>query len=640
LDFKHLSDEVKHMEKRAIRFLALATTIAVITVLGGILMYTVKCAGPAPEPATADSSAPPITCDGSPIGSTKKEECPKGQAGAIVQVCTSVGWLDATNTCASSAPTCTQTTFEAVQPIYQKNCVGCHAQIGQYAVAQSWSAESSRRVGLPTGNNDHMPQGTAPQLSSTEISTIQKWVTEGAIQDCTQASIPAFIDLDYINKVMVTDASSLSITDRPFTRYLITSHAVNAGEKNAVWIQAMNKTLNSLNGLTEDLFKAQAIDPTQSVWRIDLRNYGMNAAKIALVDAGDVNINIVDTTSQGLVLQSLIGSKHPWFHADNFIDITHRNSTVYYGMLNIPATLAALQAQIGVNFQNDLANLTINFIGSASSPIAEQKNRLLVRTVQARSVNAYYWQTFDVNNIPNNIQVVVNGVLVNENTKNIFQFPLLAGTGAAVSTPAVAVFTSDASEAIYTLPNGLQGYVLTDAVGNVVNFADPNVVIDTQTPLGNKVINASNSCNRCHNQGVIPMVDQVLASTVANKSQFTANDVQLVQSVYKAAAADLNFFKKDNSVFAKALNTIGVDPKAADPMSVVTDRFLQNWDLKMIGALLFLTPEKAANAISTSPTALAQIGGLLTPGGTVTFQQFIAVEQQLIKDARLFQDPI
>jgi hypothetical protein len=640
LECKHHVEEVKQMEKRATKLLSLATIIAIITISGGLLIYTTKCSGPAPVAQPTTPPAPTACADGAPIGATKNVACPAGQTGSSTQICTANGWLDAINTCKGTNPTCTQTTFTTIQPTLQQFCAGCHAQITTYSFAQSWSAEIGRRVGLPTGNNDHMPQGTAPQLNNAQVSSIQKWVTDGAIQDCSQQKPPAFLDLNYINSAMVANASALSIADRPFTRYLITSHAANAGITGAalnVWSQAVNKALNGLNNQTQDIFKVQAIEPTGTVLRVDLRTFGIStAAQIALLDGGDTNLNIVDNTSQGVVLQTLIGSKHPWFHADNFVDFSHRNSAVYYGLLGTPKTLAGLQAQQGVNFQNNLATLNLNFIGSASSPIAEQKNRLIVRDVEARSANSYYWQTFDVNAVPN--IKVVNGV--NQNTKNLFQFPLLPGAGAAVATPAVATFTSDASEVIYTLPNGMQGYALFDAVGNLLNDADPNVVIDTLTPLGNKVINASNSCGRCHNQGTIPMNDQILASTIANKSQFTANDVALVQALYKAAGADSNFFKKDNSVFAQALTSAGVDPNAPDPMSVITDRYLQNWDITMIGSLLFLTKDQITTAINTSPTALAQIGGLLAPGGTVTFQQFIAVLPQLIKDARLFQDPL
>lgn len=624
---------------------ALTAAMLLLTMFALVVLYTHGCSvGPKKTVVTQGESPPPpppVTCDGVDLGTTRNQACPAGQAGQNTQVCTAAGWKDAQNSCATTPPpVCNKTTFADILPILNAHaptaCVNCHASITTYAVAQSWSAEISRRVNLPTSNNDHMPQGASPQLSGAEVSLIEKWVSDGTVKDCTQASNPSYITEDYVVSAMVNDATSLSSTDRPFTRYLVTAHAIDAGITGPAlqtWIAAINKALNGVNEDTQDVFSVQSIEPTGSVFRFDLRTFGFGSADIKAIEGGDVNINIVDNTSKGLVLQALIGTNKPWFHADNFIDILYRNSSVYYQLLKIPLKLVDLQKKLNINFNSLLAALDAQFIGSSSSPIAEQKNRLLVRVVQGASQSQYYWQSFDVNAIPHNVNVVVNGQNVLEDTKNLFQFPLIAGTGG------VELFTQDASEIIFTLPNGFQAYVLTDAAGNRLNFADPNVVIDTATPLGNKIINAGNSCGRCHNQGLIPMPDQILAHVTANAAQFNSNDVQIVQRLYRSAPANAAHFTADNRVFAQSLARVNVDANKPDPMSIVTDRFLQNWDINQAAALFLLTPTQFEAALNTSPVAKAQIGQLLS-GGTVTFAQFISVIQQLIKDARLFQDPL
>lgn len=648
-----MSDENRELEKRVTTKLILSTIMLLATITSLILLYTGSCSvgpkekiveqqpapNPTPDPNPNPNPTPQTCADGSAYGATRDVACPQGQVGKTTQVCSALGWKDVASTCQGQPPKpCDKKIFADVLPVLQTACASCHAAITTYATAQSWSSEISRRVALPTSNNDHMPQGTAPQLSQDQIYSLQKWVSDGAQKDC--ASVPqqgSTVTLDYINTAMLNDAASLSPADRPNTRYLITAGAINGGvtgEALQVWVGAMNKALNSLNPVAQDTFKVQSIEPTQSVWRVDLRTFAIDAKEIALIEAGDININIVDQTSKGVALQALIGSKKPWFHADNFVDVTFRNSNVYYTLLNVPAHLVDLQKLIGVDFARDLADLDANFIGSASSPIAEQKNRLIARVVEDRSQDAYYWQTFDVNAVPAN--VVVNGQVLN--AKNLFQFPLLTGSGAGNGGIAsIANFVFDASETIWLLPNGLQAYGLWDGVGNRVNFADPNIVIDTATPLGNKVINNANSCSRCHNGGTIPFQDQILASVTANAAQFNANDVALVKKLYQAAAVDSAIFRKDNSVYARALIKIGVDPNKPDPMNVITDRFLQNWDLAQAAGFLFLTPEQFIDAVNTSPTAKAQIGQILT-GGSVPFGTFIGVLQQLIADARLFQD--
>jgi len=693
----------QQLESRAKSYLLYATIIAVITIVSGFLMYLTQCSvAPKDEPRAASVA---VCKDGSSVGTTRKLPCPSGEPGEIVQVCTQADapiWKEATNTCGETAPDCGKVQFAEVQPILQQYCSSCHSSIATYATAQKWAAESARRVGLPPGNNAHMPQVNSAQLTPKQISILQQWYEDGAIRSCTSDETPTHFSLDYIDGVMVKDATAINPDDRLFTRYLVTAGYQNETQDQGltptglkVWQDAINKALNSLNDVGEDLVEAQAVDFAQTVWRIDLRNYDIKADDIKAIEDADVNINIVDNTSRGQVLQALLGTQKPWFHADNFIDITYRTSSVYHQIMNVPPKLEDLQARIGVDFVGALASTqNVSFIGANTSPIAEQKNRLIVRTSEARSVNGYYWQTFDVNavasadvlvtgNIATNSNIVsqvsslvgvvpgqliaANGVaqgttvvktqvvdgvnqivmsvaaqadvnndtltLSGKNTKDLFNFPLLLGTGGNSQ----ANFTADAAETIWQLPNGLQGYALWDGVGNRVDFADPNVVIDTQTPLGNKVINNANSCSRCHNQGLIPFIDQVRAHVNANAAQFIANDVRLVNDVYKGAAANAAQFKVDNKQYSAALAKLRID-EGPDPMNVVTDRFLENWTLNQAAAFLFLTPEEFEQAVNTSPAAKQAIGTLLT-GGTVTFVQFTGVLQQLIADAALFQDP-
>lgn len=632
--------------------------LGVVLVMGGIAyscsvepkkQVVTNPAPPSPPPP------PPPSCDGTPAGTTREVACPTGKVGKDSQVCTADGkWIDVTNTCSDPPPpTCSKTTFDDVKPILQQYCTTCHAAITTYATAQAWSSEIVRRTKAPSGNNDHMPPTSQPQLCPLPDKAnepcpnrdlLQKWVSDGALQDCTQASNPTFIDLNYQDTAALNDAASLSPSDRPFIRYLYMGHAIDAGlDKTTLanWVQAANKALNSLNDASQNLHPLQSVEPAGAVWRIDLRDYAIGAAEIAVIDAGDVIANVVDKTSKGQALGALLGTQKPWYHLDNFIDVTFANSGVYYAVLNVPTTLVALQAAIGVNFQSDLSNLNnVNFIGFNTSPIAQHKNRLLVRDLETRDNNAAYWQTFDVNFTAHLVPVQVNGQTVQEDTKQLAQFPLLAGTGNTNAPPgATLIFTPDASEVIWTLPNGLHGYGLFDAAGNRLNAADTQIVIDTQSPVSQGgAIQVGNSCVRCHNAGFIPAQDQILAA-VNHTGLPNSNDAQIVRTVYKAAGADGAFFKKDNAFYAAALAKIGVDAGKPDPMSIVTDRFRQNWDLTMASAWFFKPKDQFLADLQQSQVALGQIGGLAN-GQNVTFAQFFGVHQQLIIDAREFQDQL
>lgn len=69
----------------------------------------------------------------------------------------------------------------------------------------------------------------------------------------------------------------------------------------------------------------------------------------------------------------------------------------------------------------------------------------------------------------------------------------------------------DASEVIFSLLNGLQGYALVnDSTKNdVIDFADPHVAQDTRTKWRVKTVWTAMSCITCHTDGIKPVTDEV-----------------------------------------------------------------------------------------------------------------------------------
>ncbi len=69
----------------------------------------------------------------------------------------------------------------------------------------------------------------------------------------------------------------------------------------------------------------------------------------------------------------------------------------------------------------------------------------------------------------------------------------------------------DASEIIFSLRNGLQCYALINGSdkNEVIDFADPNIAIDTRTVWRNKLVWTALSCMTCHDQGLKNVTDEV-----------------------------------------------------------------------------------------------------------------------------------
>ncbi len=578
-------------------------------------------------PPAADGGDPPDTEKPAPCGKVgdirDTAACPAGQVGKIVEVCIETGWAPASNTCAAPGePPCRQTVFASVQPVLETKCLSCHVAPGKitdYPMAKQWAGEIARRVRLAANNNEHMPKGNAAQLTYPEQQSLLQWVKDGAPEKCpTPGQDDGFINLDDVETTILDDLNTLPSDDRASTRYLVNSHVIDAKATQFVPLfeLASQKALNDVNEDTQDIVLAQNIG--LGVWRFDLNSFGLGEGDWKAIEDGD-RLEIASQTTKGLIIRALTGTRTPWFHTDNFIDITHRNSKVYYQLIKVPATLDLLLKNIGVNFAQDLRNLQATFVGTASSPIAEQKNRLIVRVDQERTQQAYYWQSFDINSVV-------------AQDKNLFSFPLLNGTGG------FKLFKSDASEVIYSLPNGMQAYALFNAAGARQDSAPADVVRDVESPLS-AIINDANSCSRCHSAGLIPMQDQVLQQVLANADQFPGNDVEIARRLYKGANAVNATFIRDNGIFGQALHKLGINPGAPDPINQVTDRLLLNWDLAMASSFLFLTPAEFLQALEESGGAKAQIGPLAA-GGYVTFAQIQAALPILVKDARLFKDPL
>jgi hypothetical protein len=599
-----------------------------LIVLAGLAILFVRCG----SPQSHDAKSPVNCADGSAPGTIRPGSCPAGLYGAYTQVCTNAGaWQEATNTCGGTPP-CGKVLFPTVQPILVGSCaiVGCHTtpNIADYSVAKPWASEISRRIVLPEGNNAHMPKGNIPALQAGDTALLQKWVSDGALNTCADVSTIANYSLSYVQDAIVQNAQQLPTNDdRSNIVYLVMADAANAGlsaDVQKTWVQAINKALNGLNATGRDLIKVDQVDPAGMIWRFDARSLGWNQADLAAIAQADL-LGIVDNTVKGQVLAALTGRAQSWFYVDDFLDIAYRNSAVYYRLLRIPGTLAALQTQIGVNFADSLGRDDANFVGIDFSPtgISENKNRLLVRVDQTQTKNAYYWQSFDVANA----------------AKTLALTPLLPGTNATKGVASVENLIADAGEIIFSLPNGMQAYALVNAKGVIINSADPAVVRDPDSPVAvGSVINVANSCVRCHHAGIIAGRDFVL-DYFSTHAFPVANDVLIVKAVYHPAGSNAAMFNRDNSLHGAALQAIGLDAAAPDPMSVVTDRYLEPWTLTMLASKVHLTNDQTALAIQQSADTRAALGPL-TQNSTVPFDVIRANLKKFLADNGIFQNPL
>src|SRR5262249_51520533 len=143
-------------------------------------------------------------------------------------------------------------------------------------------------------------------------------------------------------------------------------------------------------------------------------------------------------------------TKMPLVRADWFIATASR-APLYYELLQLPANLAELERQLRVDAAVDIQQERVARAGFNGSGVSKN-NRILERH---DSVHGMYWRTYDFDAVPQNL--VERGNLLPDK-RNIFAYPL-----GPVTPPGSESFQHAAGEAIFSLPNGLHGFILVNA---------------------------------------------------------------------------------------------------------------------------------------------------------------------------------
>lgn len=539
--------------------------------------------------------------------------CPQGKAGRVLEICKDGSWKESFNDCKEGG--CAEITFDqSIKPILDNKCVSCHVGYNEYETAKAKIDQYIARVNLANDNPSRMPKPPAEPLAQEEKDLLAKWKEDGLLKACKvdEVNKNPHLDLDYVELAIDKDLSKLTASQQADARYLITAHKSNEGgapETLRQFKNGVNKSINSLS-LVRNLLLAEPIDEFETVYRISLRALGLRAVDWKLIEDNEV-VNLVSITNRGLLIRQLTKTRKPWLHVDSFA-FTSNQAAIYYQIRKLPEKANDLFLQTGVNFNADIDDFEALFVGFETSPISLNKNRLLGRWLGSEVM----WVTFDV-------------AQNQGGNSNLFQFPLLRPRNRANA------FQFVAAEFIFSLPNGLHGYYLSDNRGLRVDAAPLNIVSDNISPFSPE-IKASLSCYRCHNGGFIPAKDQIKAHVVENATQFDLRDVESVELLHRDPEP---IFLEDNGQYAAALSKLGILVNENDPVNLVGDNLRRNMNAKAVASLLLLTEDEFKEGLSRSAEGRQQVGQLLT-GGSITFEQLIASLPVLLRDLRIGQEDL
>jgi mono/diheme cytochrome c family protein len=446
----------------------------------------------------------------------------------------------------------------SVQALLATDCGTCHgpdspALGGMNYVSDLVALVAKGKVipGDPEGSllysriaKDQMPPaGVEPRPTAAEIDLVRDWIAAGA---CAGPSAPPCADnplitFDEMAEEMQVDLLALDSGDRRFIRYLTLSHLYSAGACDAdlePYRQAASKLVNSLSSHS-DIVPPFPIDDHATILRIDVRDYGWDD----LVDVEKLNFDPWEASvaanpyaigfsgEQVQILKQETTTQVPFQTVESFLTVTTR-APLYHDILQLPATVAALEIQLDIDAQKDLDTneaLRAGFLDSGVSAF----NRMFERHVNPQHTERYYYKSFDFGD--------------DEDTSNIFKNPV--------------DFKAAGGELIFSLPNRLQGYMLA-AADQRIDEAPIKIVKDPKQP--DQVVRTAISCMSCHDRGIIPKTDEIAAFVDANKPLFSEAVRTKVQELHDPGFLAVQ--ELDSGAFVMALKEAGVDPDAPEPI--------------------------------------------------------------------------
>ncbi|MCZ2340873.1 MAG: c-type cytochrome [Bacteroidales bacterium] len=521
----------------------------------------------------------------------------------------------------------------AIGKILATHCAACHGANGTVEGGLNYITDLdkliARRKIIP-GNAADSPvfrriaNGSMPpdeehsRPTDAERAQLKQWITSGAATTATTQPRPRISDDDR-DQLILSDLEKISPRARRFQRYFTLTHLTNA-QLGAGELQthrnALAKLLNSLSWHSE-IRVPEPIDPAQSLLRVDLRWFLWDAATWnRLLD--EYPYGIQRDTAVARVIMVSTGTRMPTIRADWFVATASR-APLYYDLLQLPGNLAELERTLRIdaafNIQQDRV-IRLGFNGSGISRF----NRILERHP---SVHGAYWRSYDFNAPDQNL--IERGTLLPDR-KNIFAHPLGPGL---VAEP----FQHVGGEVVFTLPNGLHGYYLMNAVNDRLDKGPQAIVSDPKRP--DRSVEAGVSCMSCHVSGILPKTDQVRDHLAKNPTSFSRQDAERIRALYLPHDETSAIMAEDAKRYLAALAKTGNRAAKTESVSTITLQYEADLDLVNAAAEVGLTPDHFRKQIQESESLTRNLGALRVAGGTVSRPVWLQTFGDLVRDLRL-----
>ena len=416
------------------------------------------------------------------------------------------------------------------------------------------------------------------RLSDGELSTLREYIDVCTLltQETEAVSLaekPGCIDEnvvitgDDILAAIRDDIVRLDNAEAITTRYLTLSHLYGAGYcENQIegYRHALVKLLNHLS-LDPFIRAPVAIDEARTIYRINLVDYGWKSETWqSITDSDPYAINFL--SEDALDIRDSADVELFAVKADWFVDAASQ-PPLYHTILEIPESRFLLETSLGIDVAENIADeLRFDRDDVARAGFQESgvsfSNRVIERHQLPSSPRRAYWLSYD-------FARAADGQILSPE-KDILVSPL--------------DFQSDGGEIIFNLANGLQAYMLVDALGDRINRGPINVVHDGETIEEPEVINGL-SCISCHSEGMRLKSDEV-AAFVENNSDFSTKDQEDVAKLYTPIEKFAALQQQDVATFVDAMTATGALRRVGgrEPLMAVHLAFDGRIDLRRAAA--------------------------------------------------------
>jgi serine/threonine-protein kinase len=346
------------------------------------------------------------------------------------------------------------------------------------------------------GDDAYMPQDGSPESEKITISdrdTIRRWIKSGAQfpireERTVRKQVDDFIAIrEYLLNAQPESRRSL--------RFFSLSHLVNNNSRYSeqdlrLVRAAVSKLLNSLSWQSKITVPTIVPGTAGSILAIDLRDLGWNSSQqwlnitnhypygLKYDYVADVQLKAVAADVRELTAAEISVLRADW------LVFTAARAPLYHDLLELPTDIETLERLVGVNVHQNIVDGKAARAAFGRSGVSRQ-NRLVER--HASKFGAY-WISYDF--------------LPRRGRGDLIRYPL--GPRFPANRYNRHAFAHDGGEAIFHLPNGLQGYYLVTADGTRIDGPAPaDVVYDSAAIAGTPAIVNGLSCMNCHREGMI-----------------------------------------------------------------------------------------------------------------------------------------